>query len=135
LQALEGVAEALPFRDAQFDFALMVTTLCFLDDVERAFREAYRVIKPGGCLLNGSVDRDSFLGQRYQQDRHESVFSRVVRFYSVAEARSLLKKTGFRDFSFTQTIFQNLDAITAVEPVKAGFGEGAFVVVKATKPL
>jgi len=78
--------------------------LCFLDDVERAFREAYRVI-------------------------------RVARFYSVAEARSLLKKTGFRDFSFTQTIFQNLDAITAVEPVKAGFGEGAFVVVKATKPL
>ncbi len=32
----DGVAEKLPFEDHFFDFALMVTTICFLDNVKQA---------------------------------------------------------------------------------------------------
>jgi SAM-dependent methyltransferase len=135
LHVLAGVAEALPFHAACVDVALMVTTLCFLDDVELAFGEAYRIIKPGGCFLNGFVDRDSFLGHIYQQHQHEHVFYAVARFFSVAEVLSLMEKAGFQNVSCTQTIFKNLDAITGVEPVKPGSGEGAFVVVKGMKPI
>mgnify|MGYP006304620659 FL=1 len=35
IDAREGLAENLPFDDSQFDFALMVTTICFLDDIEK----------------------------------------------------------------------------------------------------
>ena len=56
IDAIDGVAENLPFDDAQFDFALMVTTVCFLDDVETAFRETYGVLKPGGCFVIGFID-------------------------------------------------------------------------------
>ena len=127
------MAEALPFHDEQFDFALMVTTLCFVDDVERAFQEAYRVIKPGGCFLNGFVDRNSFLGKMYQQHKDENVFYKSAQFYSVDEVIFYLKKAGFHDLMFTQTVFRPLDQITAVEPVKNGYGEGAFVVVSGKK--
>ena len=46
-------AESLPFADSQFDFVLMFTTICFLDDIETAFNEVYRVLKSGGSLIIG----------------------------------------------------------------------------------
>lgn len=134
IEVIAGVAEALPFQDEQFDFALMVTTLCFVDDVERAFQEARRVIKPGGCFINGFVDRTSFLGEIYQRYKDQNVFYNVAEFYSVDEVVSHLEKAGFQDFTFTQTIFHKLDEITEAEPVKKGYGEGAFVVVRGVKP-
>jgi len=33
IETIEGIAERLPFHDSQFEFALMVTTICFVDDI------------------------------------------------------------------------------------------------------
>ena len=133
IEAIAGVAEALPFDDARFDFALMITTICFLNDVETALKEAYRVLKPDGCLIIGFVDKDSPLGKLYQRHKEDSLFYRVATFYSVKEVISHLKKTGFKNFSFTQTIFSSLAEIRNVEPITDGYGKGSFVVIKARK--
>lgn len=128
-----GVAEDLPFADATFDFVLMVTTICFLEDIETAFRETHRVLKPDGCLIIGFIDRNSPIGKLYQRRKEDSVFYKVATFYSVNEVVAYLKRAKFRDFKFTQTIFHNLEGIKDVEPIKEGYGEGSFVVIKATK--
>ena len=133
IEAVIGVAEALPFDDAQFDFALMVTTIYFLNTIENAFREAYRVLKPDGCLIIGFIDKDSSLGKLYQHYKKDSLFYRVATFYSVKEVISHLKKTGFQNFSFTQTIFNSLSEIKNVEPIMNGYGKGSFVVIKVRK--
>lgn len=53
VQLCEGRAEAIPFPDASFDFLSMGYALRHLSDLETAFREFHRVLKPGGrlCLL------------------------------------------------------------------------------------
>jgi SAM-dependent methyltransferase len=130
IEVFEGVAEALPFDDNEFDFALMVTTICFLDDVELSFKEAHRVVKPGGAFIVGFVDRNSPIGILYEKHKNENVFYKNATFFSIDEITSYFEKAGFADFSFTQTIFSNLDEISDVEPVKEGYGEGSFVVVK-----
>jgi len=133
IEVIGGVGERLPFRNSQFDFATMVTTVCFLDDVEMAFDEAYRILKPGGCLIIGFIDKDSSIGRLYQRHKNESVFYQVAAFYSVDEVVSHLKMAGFKVFDFAQTIFHNLAEIKDIEPVRDGYGEGSFVVVRAVK--
>jgi SAM-dependent methyltransferase len=134
ISVTEGIAEDMPFDDGGFDLVLMVTTLCFLDDVDKAFSEVYRILKPGGCFINGFVDRDSRLGRTYQKIKDKNVFYRLADFYSVEEVKTILKKAGFKDFSYRQTIFKDLDDIKEVEESIKGYGSGSFVVISARKP-
>ncbi|MCK4444705.1 MAG: class I SAM-dependent methyltransferase [Thermoplasmata archaeon] len=133
IEVVDGVAEDLPFEDSSFDYALMITTLCFLDDVEAALKEAHRITKPGGVIIIGFIDKNSPLGKLYQRHKDDNVFYRVATFYSVDEVVHHLKRAGFRDLRFTQTIFSGLSEITDVEPTKEGHGEGSFVVVRGKK--
>jgi ubiquinone/menaquinone biosynthesis C-methylase UbiE len=128
-----AVGEALPFRDAEFNAALMMTTICFLDSVTMALAEAFRVLKPGGCLVIGFIDRASPLGQLYQRHRNKSRFYRVATFYTAVEIERLMQQAGFRDITFVQTIFQDPAEIKEIEPVWRGHGSGSFVVAKGTK--
>ncbi len=130
VKVLEGEAEALPLADSSFDYALMVTVVCFLDDVLKAFREAWRILKPGGTLVIGFIDRESELGRSYEQKKEQSAFYRDATFYTVSDMVVILNQAGFGDFSYRQTLL-------AGEPpdvtVRDGYGAGGFVVIKAHK--
>jgi SAM-dependent methyltransferase len=131
IEVVEGIAEDLPFDNESFDFVLMVTTICFLDDVEKAFKEAHRVLKHGGSIIIGFIDKESPLGMEYLKHKEENVFYREATFYSLNEVISFLK--GFRVASALQTIFKPLNKIDSVEPVVEGYGEGSFIAIKAVK--
>ncbi len=133
IEVIDAVAENLPFDDAQFDFALMVTTICFVSDVETAFKEACRILKPNGRLIIGFVDKTSPLGKIYQQKKERSLFYNIATFYSVDEVLSVLAKTEFKKISFTQTIFGSLNETKNTEPAIDGYGKGSFVVINAQK--
>jgi len=130
-----GVGENLPCEDSSFDFVLLVTTICFLDNVPAAFGEAYCVLKSGGCILVGFIDRESSLGKVYEQRKQDNKFYRDATFLSASEVMSHLKQTGFGGFVFRQTIFQDPAAMKQADPVRPGYGEGSFVVIRAKKPL
>ncbi|GAI74242.1 unnamed protein product, partial [marine sediment metagenome] len=127
------VAEELPFENSQFELVLMVTTICFVNNLDLTFREIYRILKPGGYLIIGFVDRDSSLGKLYQQHKENSLFYKIATFYSTKEVVYNLSKVGFKEFDFRQTIFHGLNEIKDVEPAKEDYGEGSFVVIRARK--
>jgi ubiquinone/menaquinone biosynthesis C-methylase UbiE len=53
-----GDAQALPYADASFDAAFLVTVLGEIPDQEAALRELARVVKPGGRLVVGELFGD-----------------------------------------------------------------------------
>jgi len=128
-----AVAEALPFPDAAFDYALVVTTICFVDDAAAMLAEARRVVKPGGALVIGFIDRESALGLDYQAHREENVFYRDAKFYSAGEVERLLGEAGFGAPVWAQTLCRPLPEIREIESMRDGRGQGSFVVVKATR--
>jgi ubiquinone/menaquinone biosynthesis C-methylase UbiE len=46
----QGSVEALPFEDASFDALSCTQTLLYVDNLDRALQEFYRVLKPGGRI-------------------------------------------------------------------------------------
>jgi len=133
IKVIDAIAEELPFKDSQFELVLMVTTICFVDNLNLTFREAYRILKLGGYLIIGFVDKDSSLGKLYQQHKEESLFYKIATFYSTKEVVCNLSRVGFKEFNFRQTIFHGLNEIKDVESVKKDYGEGSFVVIRARK--
>jgi ubiquinone/menaquinone biosynthesis C-methylase UbiE len=130
IEVLEAVAEALPFADDSFDFAVMVTVICFLEDVAQAFREVCRVLKPNGTLVIGFIDRESELGRYYSQKKEQSRFYREASFYSVSELVALLTEAGFSNFAYRQTL---VPGETTGLTIREGHGSGGFVVIRALK--
>lgn len=59
LEVLLGVAEFLPFKREKLDLVLIVTALSFFKNPNQALKEALRVLKPGGQIIVGILDRDS----------------------------------------------------------------------------
>ncbi len=133
IAVIRGIAEALPFTKSCFKFVLMVTTMCFLDDVSLAFREVFRVLKPRGWFILAFIDRDSPLGRIYERKKYDSPFYRIARFYSTDEVTDLLKFAGFNEheFEFVQTVFDT--DLAEAEDWKPGYGEGAFVAIRVVK--
>ena len=133
LKVIDAVAEDLPHPDASKDFALVVTTICFVDDIYKSFQEAHRVLKQNGYLIIGFVDKNSSLGEFYLEHRDESLFYRDAIFFGTEEVYELLKKTGFRIEKTYQTVFGKIDEIKEIQKIMEGYGKGSFVVIKAKK--
>jgi SAM-dependent methyltransferase len=133
VSAVCAVAEALPFRHDVFDHALIVTTICFVDDARAMLSEAHRVLKPDGALVLGFIDRTSRLGRHYEAHRHESVFYRDATFFSAGEVDGLLSATGFGERTWRQTLTKPLAETREVEPSRPEFGDAAFVAVRTVK--
>lgn len=133
IQAIDGTAERLPFDDSRFDFVLMVTTICFVEDIGMSMQEARRVLSYGGLLIIGFIDRESKMGRIYLSRQNENVFYKDANFFSVLEIIEHMRGAGFTDIKFNQTVFGRLEETAEDEPVKPGYGEGSFVVICGIK--
>lgn len=126
-----GFAENLPYPDNSFDFAVFITSICFINNPSKALQEAYRVIKQNGNLIIAFIDKESSLGQILTAEKNDSKFYRTAYFYSVKEIISLIESCNF----VVSEIFQTLTDLkkTEIEQPMKGFGKGSFVVIKGNK--
>ena len=130
LTVINARAEDLPFHGQSFDYAVMITTDCFLDDIPEAFAEAHRVIKKNGFFIVAMIDKDGEIGKKYEEEKVSNPCYKNAHFHSVQEITDQLQLAGFTSFEYWQTLFGGKEEITDPLP---GFGKGGFVVIGAQK--
>ncbi len=123
--------ERLPFNGKTFDYAAIIVTLSFVKSPEKVLSEAARILKPGGKIIIGMIDRESFLGRHYLDKR--GIFYGKANILSVKEAICLLERAGFKRLAFYQTIFRIPEKIKTIHKTIRGTGRGGFAVISAYK--
>lgn len=132
LNMIAGVAEELPVNDDSYDFAIFITSTCFLDSPAKAYVEASRVIKENGSIIIAFLEKNSELGQMYEQHKHETPLFSEATFYSYNDIQNLLQQAGFNNFESVQTVLPGKEVHEQAQ-VLPGHDQGTFVVVKASK--
>ena len=147
-----GVAEQLPYGDAEFDTVLLNGIPSYLSDLEKAFKEAFRVLKSGGHIVVLDVPAESSYGLLYKLagmiGSYDDPYLRKVvpevpypvEFAAAANWRTTREKTemliaaGFVDFSYSQTLTRHPTfSNDAVEQPVEGFDRGDYVALRALK--
>jgi len=133
IKVVTGVGELLPFSNGEFEIVLLTTAICFLDDLEKTFKEIYRVLTAKGKVVIAFVDKDSPLGQKYFKSKTKTKFYEQATFYSASEVIAILTEIGFKLGRVHQTVFGSMHEINTVQSYKEGHGSGGFVVIEALK--
>jgi len=89
----QGNATSLPYADGKFDKAFAVNVHYFWEDPLAALRETKRVIKPGGRIALGFIDKEGLQQQKFTQ-------TGVFTLYSGEETVQLLRGAGFSEARF-----------------------------------
>ena len=132
ISVIDAYAEKMPIADARYDFAVMITVDCFLEDVLQAFRETQRILRSNGCFIIAFLDRETTLGNIYEEKKAMSPAYKNASFHSAEEIENYLKLTGFVIEERRQTVFELKNKPQAV---RTGVGEGLFAVIKAKKAV
>lgn len=133
LNVISGVAESLPIEDQSFDFAIFITSTCFLDNPTLAFQEAARVVKTNGSIIIAFLEKNSELGKYYEEHKHENPFYCDATFYSYSEITAFLEQAGFNNFQTVQTVLPENQINHKTNDIIPGHDQGAFVVLSAIK--
>ena len=126
-----GYSEDIPFPNASFDYAVMVTTVCFLTYIKQAFLEAYRILQPQSTFIIGLIDKTSQLGRAIEDNQNEGTFYENAALHSPEDVTEALKNARFHSFTYWQTLTDVRGE--QIESPQQGYGEGGFVVIKAIK--
>ncbi|MEP2990165.1 MAG: class I SAM-dependent methyltransferase [Parasphingorhabdus sp.] len=78
MEILDGIGEAMPFKDDSFDTVLTTFTLCSVQDGAQVLNEMRRVLKPGGKILFLEHGRAPDAGPEKWQQRLEPMWKHIA---------------------------------------------------------
>ncbi len=90
-----GEGEHLPYCTGSFDYVLMMTVICFLEDVIAVFHEANRVLSPGGILVVGFIEKEGEVQRIHKNRATKGKFLRFAKFRTAGEAAGFFRDAGF----------------------------------------
>jgi demethylmenaquinone methyltransferase/2-methoxy-6-polyprenyl-1,4-benzoquinol methylase len=118
IEWIRSKAEALPVEDNMYDFYSISYGIRNVSDINKALKEAYRVLKPGGrfmCLEFSKIDNEllNFLYKNYSKvipalgeyivgssKPYEYLIKSIDTFYSQEQLLELIVKNGFANVEY-----------------------------------
>ncbi len=145
-------AENADFGIEKHDTVLFNGTPSYITDLEAVVHKAYASVKKGGKVVMIDVPKESSYATMYNlakavdtwdhpllegvhpRDPYPIEFVRVANWRTTDEKIKLLKKAGFTDFKFAQTLTKHpIYSNTEIEQPIEGYDCGDYVAICATK--
>ncbi len=134
IEVVKGPAEDLPLENESYQLALLSTTICFVDDIDKAFQEAYRILVNKGCIIVAFIPKESEFGKLYQKIKDQDKFFKIANFYTKKTVMDSLEKAGFSRFETVQTLVGDpQEANQKVQQPVKGANQGSFIVIRGIK--
>jgi ubiquinone/menaquinone biosynthesis C-methylase UbiE len=99
IEIVQGEGEYLPYRAETFDYVLMMTVICFLENPPGVMQETFRVLLKGGYLILGFIEKNGEIAMQYRQEKTKGRFFHFARFLAVDEVARLAEDAGFSKVS------------------------------------
>jgi demethylmenaquinone methyltransferase/2-methoxy-6-polyprenyl-1,4-benzoquinol methylase len=131
---IKGSAESMPLEDHSIDAVVSAYMTRTLVRIDNYFSESYRVLKPGGRLVNMDIFNPSIpvfsqffsiyfyklvpvLGNFLSGTESYSYLARSVKtFYSPSEVKAKLEKAGFMDVKCSRIMLGSVFIHTGIKP-------------------
>jgi ubiquinone/menaquinone biosynthesis C-methylase UbiE len=92
VEVVEGTVDKTCFKDACFDLVTAIETYYFWSNVDEAFKEIRRILKPNGSLL---VVSEMILDGVYEEKNAELITKTHVKLMLLEEIQKILRICGF----------------------------------------
>jgi len=131
----QAIGEELPFRNKSLARVSLFFTLCFVQNPERVFHEANRVLQDKAHLLLGFVPAGSSWGRNLQQKKEDGhLFYEHAHFFTIAAVTKLLAEQGFSIMASVSSLYQAPGEVKQMESPQSGLDDHAgFIGIAATK--
>ncbi|MFW6028949.1 MAG: class I SAM-dependent methyltransferase [Halanaerobiales bacterium] len=148
IKVIEGRAEDLPVADNSYKQVLLGTILAYVDNKEKAVREAYRVLKKGGEAIISILPAEGSYAILYKLAESKGYYDLEItpeypyplefvegtNWITTEKLIAMMKETGFKDLEFIQTLTRHPRySNKEVEEAIPGYKKGDYVVVKGVK--
>ena len=135
IEVVQGRAERLPLADASVDAVFAISALCFVEDMNAAFRETVRVLVPGGTAVIAFIPRDSAFGALYTDSSQQDRFFRRARLRTRGQVLASIEAAGLEVERICSTLRGAPAAANNwVQTPDLDGRDGSFVVVRAKRP-
>lgn len=92
---VQGRGEVLPFLSDSFEYVLMMTVICFVQDPVQILAEILRVLKPGKALVTGFIEKDGEIAMQYSHEKTKGRFLQYARFLTADEVADFYASAGY----------------------------------------
>ncbi len=117
---IKADSQNIPFPDNSFSVVSSITMLEFVNDQDKVINEIYRVLKPGGWLILGCLNKFSELGKNKENDET----FKDAKFLSIEELNNKLRLFGnpkIKSGVYFSPAFEILDNTSKIENTEPAF--------------
>jgi SAM-dependent methyltransferase len=101
--SLGDAEKAFPYENGQFDMAFSVNVIHYIKDLDTHFREARRVLRPGGVVVTVTDSEEDIRARTMTRYFPDTIAPELERYHPVTRLTTAMETAGFIEIAQSHT--------------------------------